>query len=642
MTKKEEQERLFGLSGPTGDAHTLIFTEPDQERWQETTSRLCDGLTKNQLWAMCQAFHPLLRSGGLVLVQMCNGTNRPATELQGLFSQGTNKIDMSRGLALLLCQPKNLEYFYKWLSKEQRQLYQRLLGNPYITEREAKGILKVDSLVVTEKHNGYYRYNNTEKLSQPELMFLKQLRAPSATVVRYGFRQYETFLMLPVAVYPFFARMFCSKTELRAALIRDELPSSGYTVCNLEVDSVAKFPLMQGLLKAGKVQMRQKGVGLTDVKRIAKSLGLAEIFADDAVKGSAQEGLRARYWIELLAYDYHVLRFRRDGSESVETVMRNMFGTQFFRLSYMLLPLLLPHIKGLRRQLVEENTLTDLLAFFKSTLTIHPREWVDVAGVLQQSAIVPACTTETDYLGMVFSPANMSDSADLTNEYNHKQISADSFFTEFGLTVLQAFSLMLCSLGVAEVALSSLHRPESPFARVECLRLTALGRYALGIDSTYEAPHFDQQVYFELDPERLIIRSLVNPNPYEQLLKDSSVRISTNRYETSASSFLANCKSKDDVEKNITIFRQFISSDLPPLWKQFFDSLLQHCHPLKKDATSYQHYVVEPDNTDLIRLLTSDEKLRQLVVRAEGYRILVRVADQAKFESRLKQFGYLL
>ena len=96
------------------------------------------------------------------------------------------------------------------------------------------------------------------------------------------------------------------------------------------------------------------------------------------------------------------------------------------------------------------------------------------------------------------------------------------------------------------------------------------------------------------------------------------------------------------MESKIKIFQQFISSDLPPLWKQFFQSLLQHCNPLQEDRTSYKHYTLDAQNRDLVQLVTTDPSLRQLIVRAEGYRILVKQDDIKKFEIQLKKHGYLL
>ena len=155
-------------------------------------------------------------------------------------------------------------------------------------------------------------------------------------------------------------------------------------------------------------------------------------------------------------------------------------------------------------------------------------------------------------------------------------------------------------------------------------------------------PKIEQEVYFELDPERLIIRSLKDPNPYEQLLRDTAEPISRGRFQTSALSFLSGCHSREDVEGKISIFKQFIANELPPLWEQFFQSLLQHCKPLEEDKASYRHYTLQPDNRELIHLITTDPTLRQLAIRAEGFRLLVRIEDIRKFENQLKKHGYLI
>ena len=308
-----------------------------------------------------------------------------------------------------------------------------------------------------------------------------------------------------------------------------------------------------------------------------------------------------------------------------------------------LLPYFYPHIKGLRKKLIERNRLEQVCGMLFDRLKYSDGRWVQIAEVLGEEL---SCTNEDIAVVirslLVFDPTEQSDDVDLVNEFSRKNFTLDSFLTEFGLTALRATAFMLSSIGLAEVALSPLHRTESPFAGVEYVRLTPLGRYAFELEQSYEAPHIEQKAYFELDPDRLIIRSLVEPNPYAQLLRDTSAPISKNRFETSASSFLANCKSREDVENKIAVFRQFISSELPPLWKQFFDLLLRHCHPLQPDTESYKHYRLSSDDTELIHLITTDEQLRRLVIRAEGYLILVRQADMRKFEEVLKKHGYLL
>ena len=638
MAKKEELNKLFGMDASRIITDALIFQEPDKEEWIEASERLNNLLTKNQLWAMCQALQPLLHTHGAVMVKMkSNGKNRPATELQSLFSQSTNKMDMARGLALILCKQANLQHYADRLKPEQRELWQLLLSKIYVSIDEAKQVLKEQRVIIEEQHRGYYYYNKTEKLDPPELMFFTITRSLSATKMRYGYRQKATFLTVPPAIYPYFYNLFFPEAKDTAAK-----PGNDHIVCNFEADSVAKYPLLQGLIKADKLQVKTKGVGLSDIKRVGKTLALDEIFGNEAVKNSLQENIRTLHYIQLPTLYHYFNSYQKTGDDTYAEMLRNLFCEDQYWLDSFFVQLLLPHIKGLRRQIVECNTLKQLFYTVIRLLKEEPKNWIATSDIMQHTLSIATEEPTVPYMPMVFRPEGQSDAYDIENEFSHRKIDVGSFVPEFGLAAIQAQALLLCSLGMAEVALSPLHRSESPFARTDYLRLTPLGRYALKVSNKYEAPHIEQAAYFELDPERLIIRSLVTPNPYEQLLKNSSVAISKNRFETSARSFLAHCKSRDDVEKHIAIFRQFISSDLPPLWKQFFDSLLQHCHPLTKSQTSYCHFNVSPEDTDLIYLLTNDEKLRHIVVRAEGYLILVKNSDLRLFEEQLKKHGYLL
>ena len=150
-----------------------------------------------------------------------------------------------------------------------------MLDSLYLTEREAKRILDTDHLTVKEKQRGYYYYA-TEKIDPPELMFFDMVRSPSAEVRRYGFREYETFISLPAAIYSFFLHVFRPETQEEDWYTRNELPKD-HTVFNFEADSIIKHPLLQGLLEAGKLNMKLKGLSLTDVKRVGKSMGMPEI-----------------------------------------------------------------------------------------------------------------------------------------------------------------------------------------------------------------------------------------------------------------------------------------------------------------------------------------------------------------------------
>ncbi len=625
---------IFGIDPKKIVTDALFLTEPTRDHLSGVMKMLEAAFNKNQLWVMCQAFHPLLRSKGTVMLKMRSGGKRLCTEMSAIFMQSCTKAEMGRAIAMILCEPDNLRLYTDHLTEEQRELWRRVLVNVYVSVGEAKNILKTSN-IITEERISYYRIT---KIAVPCLSLLSITQSLSALTSRYGYRERSTFVTVHPRLHPYFFQAFfphAYEKEIGQA----QLPGSNVTVCNFEAESVAKYHLVRTLVKAGELGMGAKGISQSDVKRVAKKVGLEE-FPLEVGKMSV---LRSCYYIETIALGQHVSGREQPDSKSCEKALRQLFVDRLKYFQEYLISLLFPHIKGLRQRFVEYNTLGSMIGVLLTTLREEPNVWLSFTDVLLRSFVtVDSTSLYSDYAPLVFNPANQTNNVELVNDFSNKVFAADSFVIEFGLTALQAMGFLLCSLGMAELVLSPLHRPESPFARAEHLRLTALGRYALGVDSEYEPPRIEQKAYFELDPDRLIIRSLIEPNPYAQLLGDTSVSVSKSRFETSPSSFLANCNSRDDVENKIAVFRQFISSELPPLWKQFFQSLLQHCNPLKADATPYMHYRLDPNNTELIRLITTDEHLRQLVVRAEGYLILVRQSDIRKFEGLLKKRGYLL
>ena len=406
--------------------------------------------------------------------------------------------------------------------------------------------------------------------------------------------------------------------------------------------------------------MKKKGITIADIKRADKKLGLTEFFPDD--HNEYREHMRAYFYMSVLGiYEYQKSTYMAKKVMSYPDTLLNIFRN-FDKFNHYLPQLLYPHIKGLRQNQTQWGHHDQLCHYMLQWLKDHPYNWVKIAEIYLRIVELGSDGTKNIYTAMVYNPSEEQNTAEITNLYTNKGIGADIYAREFGYNGLKAFGFMLASLGIAEIALQepspespmalpSASQPtdktlqqkdNSPFAPLEYIRLTPLGYYALGLTNQYDAPELKQEVYFELDPERLIIRSLQDPNPYEQLLRDTAIPISRGRFQTSALSFLNNCFSREDVEGKINIFKQFIANELPPLWEEFFQSLLQHCHPLQEDTTTYKHYTLQPDNRNLINLITTDPVLRQLAIRAEGYRILVKTEDLRKFINQLKKHGYLL
>ena len=637
MAKKKQkttQTVIFDMT-PTEEElkHAVVLKQPDPVLLMRKTSDLQYKYSKDELYEQGRTFYPMLKDK-VVVKEMPDGSRPLCHEIEPLFSMASLKNQLAQALAFILSEPDNLKPYIASLSDEMRHLWQELLIHFYVSHEKAQAILgTTDELYATS-----YYYYTPKGWNKPGFDFFKLTSSLQPDASQYGWREYAYYITINADTHAlFFPLLFPGVHQADPTVA--ELPDNSYQTFSLEGESHAMYTLLTSLIKTGKVAMLQKGISQADIKRVAKSLGLTEFFSDGP---TPQPTLRSRYYIEMLALEeikYNNKKNARPYHETLRSMINHLDNLKTYLPS-----LLLPHIKGLRKQMMENCALTDLCEALLLWLKEEPDRWTALEGFILKLYALNAGTDPLRDDMTVFYPGDQSERTEIINEYTGQKIACDSFVSEFGCPALQGFAFMLTSLGIAELALApeSQSQRHSPFDRAAYIRLTPLGRYALGLDNDYEAPKSDHVAYFELDPDRLIIRSLANPNPYAQLLLDTSVAISRNRYETSARSFLAHCQSRSDVEEKIGIFKQFVSSELPPLWKQFFDSLLQHCNPLTSNRTGYKIYQLSPSNTDLVRLLTTDPRLRTLVVRAEGYLLLVKKDDLKRFTEELKKHGYLL
>ena len=215
---------------------------------------------------------------------------------------------------------------------------------------------------------------------------------------------------------------------------------------------------------------------------------------------------------------------------------------------------------------------------------------------------------------------------------------------QLGKPFVKGIMMLLAAWGMVDIACREVEKTDvSPYDSLLYFRINDFGAYSLGIKKDYSPLRHEKQELFHLDPDRLIIRSLAENNPYMTLLFDTCIPIGNGRFRADAATMLAHCKTRKDVEDKVNFFKRYISGDLPDVWNDFFHNLLQRCKPFhEEDNRKYKIFTLSEENKPLIHLLTSDPILRQLFLRAEKHYLIVPVANLAQFEKRLNSLGYLL
>ena len=273
-------------------------------------------------------------------------------------------------------------------------------------------------------------------------------------------------------------------------------------------------------------------------------------------------------------------------------------------------------------------------------LTNTPQGWISISDIVNKLLIHPIGQNSLQ----VFKPYQL-EGMDLFNKTTGEYVHLGNLTEHLGIPFLKGLYFLMGGLGMLELAYEYPSQVSSSvFNSLKYIRLTELGKYALGMVQTYTPPAQEKKKLFHLDSERLLIRSLEPGNPYESMLQDTAIPIGGYRFIMNSDSFLKNCKTEKDVTDKIDFFKQFISQEkAPEIWTSFFDSLLKQCHPLKKmKSDNYVIYQLDGNNKEFIRLLTTDSVLKSIIIRAEGYMILVDVKNQKKLIDRLKTYEYLL
>jgi hypothetical protein len=181
----------------------------------------------------------------------------------------------------------------------------------------------------------------------------------------------------------------------------------------------------------------------------------------------------------------------------------------------------------------------------------------------------------------------------------------------------------------------------SAYDGLKAVRLTNLGGYLAGRLPAYTPGRSPMAGALRFDEQSLLIFCDPGQAVAETMLANYAERVSPTCFRVSAGSFLKDCKTKKQLLNKINLFKQSIAPDLSSNWQTFFDELTNRAEPLQvvTDLTTYQF---APANQSLIRLLAQDAVLKTMVVKAEGFRVLVATAELPKFKNRLRELGYLL
>lgn len=527
----------------------------------------------------------------------------------------------------------NFHHFFHLMPKKEQELLYEVLCNHYVTEEKAQKILGKKKVVV----ESYYYWDDEVEPIGSLKQWYSALSAKSREV-RYDKGNYLTLKedkMYTMFLPAFFGAMM--DVPVRKQLTEEE--KKGLTLYSGENTIFMKLPIISSLYDSKQIIFGRSKVASAAVKKAAKMLNMKEFFPNGDKDTSM---LAASYLINNYSLYYCSNRRSKKNRPEPQDELKDILRSNIIE-DETLIPLLLPDITGLRKNLFEYCNCYDLLEHIQDVLVKYrEQEWIEIN---QFCFLVRVNSDEAEESYQPFAISDLN-RVDLFNQYNKKDIYIDNFYYEFTLPLIKSFLFMMAAMGMVEIAYSEVSPDTkdaaSCFDGLKYVRLTNLGKYALCLTDKYVRTKEQDITYFELDSENLIVKSLVDANPYESVLGSLAEHISKKMYKVTAESFLKDCDCKKDIENRIALFKDYVCDKPSANWSAFFKQMIERCSPMIKPQKQYKLLQLPADNKELQRIVLSDPNIRKYILKAEDYHILVEQDNYKKFCDTLKKYGYLL
>lgn len=430
--------------------------------------------------------------------------------------------------------------------------------------------------------------------------------------------------------------------DCQTAVLPDKL-----TVFNAEADLFQEIPILNNLRESGMLTL-----GRTHffTAKLRKALDKARINNFNLNEKST------KYYEETLRSYYLIITYLLTCERTYDHVINSASPLQLIQLCVKYVfdhtskfcKLFLPHITCIDRDYdySHRNTNRLMRSFERSLLTLKSSMWVSIEQVLYQTRCFFDHKTYVSIL--IQEPTSYYNIGFKLRDKNADEpIKYDEIITRVTYQSIKSVLLAMASWGIIEIAYDPTTTGNGPSYLTDALRyvrLTNLGKYVLGEAKSYQLPAtmVNTRKDFELNTDRLLIKVL-NPNSKGSFaLEKIATPITSQLYRTDFSVFLKECNTKDNIVKNIDLFKKYIANEPPQIWADFFNAMLERSNALKKVRTSYITRSIDAKDKELQDIIMHDPNIKQYILRAEGYVVLIEQAHLNDVNNILKTYGYTI
>lgn len=541
-----------------------------------------------------------------------------ALRIEPLIRSNTPKADLVEMTAKIFASPSNRELLTHILTDAQKEMWQGIYTQVYLPVADAERIIGKKLL---ERRALYFNTYNFTVEAPGDLVWVKPTnldwRSSSVLIIPDFFRKAFGTLFTPV--------------------LPDRSTVAEETVTyNAEFAVLSGLPVLRTIYLSGGLNMGRYRLQATVVNRLFKQLNFPPFPSSD---GDAMTR-KLSTWMVANAYALHTYdsNLHKGNASAREAEIRQIVGT-LLQMSSVVFPIVAGFLDKATQAVLDRSTYPTVLTAVKEYILARPAgEWIDADGLLMELYSMP----DINETFKLLSEKAFADSyvANIRNSGLIRYANVAQYLT---FPAALGTVALFASLGLVELEMTAADELDpSPLWGLRRLRLTPLGAYAFKLTNTYEAPVIEDCVYFEADPERLMIRALGETNPYEGLITEYLKPVGGRRFVATPALMLARCHGLRDLDTRISEFKALVGKTLPKNWEAFFDELRANWGKIKKTPVAYVTLSVNPEDRALQRLVTTDPEIRKLSLRAENYMLLVPTDQFERFRQLLAEHGYLM
>ena len=413
---------------------------------------------------------------------------------------------------------------------------------------------------------------------------------------------------------------------------------------NNEKEVVEKFALYYNFYSQGNLSLSSSNKILKESKRnMHKYCSIDEYYTDskdlDYLKTETIGLLFFLIKDEYLIPDTFRLENYR------ETIKKFMSGELIKDEGYHYTSLYLNYLKGLRNIWKNGENIKRCLESIKKVLLELPEE-----GIVSIENIVKYLVYRDEFVEII-NPQDVYDYIYI-NEANYGRTKIGNYDAYHGYIIepfVKSILFLLGTLGVVELyydipcVSEGLYLKNGYLSKYDGLKyiaLTDLGKYILEKTDSYDFGDNKEEAEIYMDDDRLFL-SIIGEAPIKSmLLEKMATKIGPNKFKVTREVFLKDVEEVESLEGKIAEFKKIVEVPLPEFWEEFFRELLEKSNSLTR-AEDIIVLQLKQDR-ELINLIGKNEELKGLILKAEGFYILVREGNKERVVDILKRHGYFI